>query len=140
MPKGREATQLVRDAMTCLRTIKKLDQCEPTSVLGALMTCAQLGLRPAVLGHAWPLPFWDNRSKCYKAQLVIGYQGYIELGHRSGKLEGPVGQDRLQEDREFDVWDAEQGRPGPPAGAGRHAREHAVLLLVGPARQRRLSR
>lgn len=88
MPKGMEAAQLVRDAITCLRTIRKLDQCEPMSILGALMTTAQLGLRPAVLGHAWPLPFWDNRSKCYKAQLVIGYQGYVELGYRSGKLAG----------------------------------------------------
>lgn len=86
MPRGMEATQLVRDAITCLRTIKDLDACEPNSVLGALMTCAQLGLRPAVLGHAWPLPYWDNRSKGYKAQLVIGYQGYVELGYRSGRI------------------------------------------------------
>jgi len=86
MPRGMEATQLVRDAITCLRTIRHLDACEPTSLLGALMTCAQLGLRPAVLGHAWPLPFWDNRDKGYKAQLVIGYKGYVELGYRSGKI------------------------------------------------------
>ena len=86
MPKGMEATQLVRDAITCLRNIKNLDACDPNSVLGALMTCAQLGLRPAVLGHAWPLPYWDNKDRCYKAQLVIGYKGYVELGFRSGKI------------------------------------------------------
>jgi len=86
MPSGMEATQLVRDAITCLRTIKKLDACDPTSVLGALMTCAQLGLRPAVLGQAWPLPYWDYKEKGYKAQLVIGYQGYVELGYRSGRI------------------------------------------------------
>src|SRR5580704_13542189 len=65
MPKGREATQLVRDAMTCLRTIKNLDKCDPESFLGSLMTCAQLDLRPGVasLGHAWPLPYWDNYQK-----------------------------------------------------------------------------
>jgi recombination protein RecT len=109
MPKGREATQLVRDALTCLRTVRKLDQCEPTSVLGALMTCAQLDLRPGVLGHAWPLPFWDNRSKGYRAQLVIGYQGYIELGHRSGKLRDLSANIAYWEDREFDFWEDEQG-------------------------------
>jgi recombination protein RecT len=86
MPKGMEATQLVRDAITCLRNIRHLDACDPNSVLGALMTCAQLGLRPAVLGHAWPLPYWDYKDKCYKAQLVIGYKGYVELGYRSGKI------------------------------------------------------
>jgi recombination protein RecT len=109
MPKGREATQLIRDAMTCLRNVKNLDRCEPTSVLGALMTCAQLDLRPGVLGHAWPLPFWDNRSKGYRAQLVIGYQGYIELGHRSGKLKDISARIVYWEDREWDFWEDEAG-------------------------------
>jgi recombination protein RecT len=90
MPKGREATQLVRDAMTCLRTIKNLDKCDPESFLGSLMTCAQLDLRPGVasLGHAWPLPYWDGAQRRHRAQLVVGYKGYIELGFRSGKLAG----------------------------------------------------
>lgn len=86
MPKGAEAVQLVRDALTALRTTRNLDRCEEATVLGALMTCAQLGLRPGVLGHAWVLPFWDGRSSGYKAQLVIGYQGLVELAHRSGQI------------------------------------------------------
>lgn len=97
MPRGAEATQLIRDAMTCLRTNPNLAKCEPTTVLGALMTCAQLGLRPGVLGHAWLIPFWDSKMETvgkqgrkrtggHKAQLVIGYQGMIELAHRSGQI------------------------------------------------------
>jgi recombination protein RecT len=86
MPKGAEASQLVRDALTALRTTPKLAECDPASVLGALMTCSQLGLRPGVLGHAWVLPFYDSRSRGQKAQLVIGYQGLVELAHRSGKV------------------------------------------------------
>ena len=109
MPKGREATQLIRDATTCLRNIRNLDKCEPVTVLGALMTCAQLDLRPGVLGQAWPLPYWDGRDKCYKAQLVIGYQGYIELGHRSGRLKDIVSEIVYVEDREFDFWLDEDG-------------------------------
>jgi recombination protein RecT len=85
-PRGVEAAQLVRDALTCLRQTPKLADCEPVSVLGALMTCAQLGLRPGVLGHAWVLPYWDNRSRKYVATFVIGYQGLVELAHRSGKI------------------------------------------------------
>jgi recombination protein RecT len=104
MPKGREATQLVRDAITCLRTIKNLDKCTPESVLGALMTCAQLDLRPGVKGldHAWPLPYWDNRAKCYKAQLIIGYKGYVELGYRSGQLASVTSRIVYTED-EFEI-------------------------------------
>ncbi|WP_238840824.1 recombination protein RecT [Prescottella equi] len=94
MPKGAEATQLVRDALTSIRQTPKLAQCDSASVLGALMTCAQLGLRPGVLGHAWVLPYWDKKAPrpdgrgegAYKAQLIIGYQGLVDLAYRSNKI------------------------------------------------------
>ncbi|QBC87358.1 recombination protein RecT [Mycobacterium avium] len=95
MPRGVEAVQLVRDALTCLQSNPKLAECEHKSVLGALMTCAQLGLRPgvSVLGQAYLLPFWDKNLERpnggkggFRAQLVIGYQGYVELAYRSGRI------------------------------------------------------
>ena len=112
-PRGVEAAQLVRDALTCLRTIRNLDKAEPNSVLGALMTAAQLGLRPGVLGHCWPLPFWDKnlawvdetgkrRTGGYKAQLIIGYQGLVELAHRSGRVADIVARTVYEADT-FDV-------------------------------------
>lgn len=105
MPRGAEATQLIRDALTAVRMTKNLDKCEASSVLGALMTCAQLGLRPGVLGHAWVLPFWDNKNKGYKAQLVIGYQGYVELAHRSPKVASLIARTAY----EGDVFDVDYG-------------------------------
>lgn len=83
-PKGVEAAQLVRDSLTMLRQNPRLAECEPMSVLGGLMTMAQLGLRPGVLGHGWLIPF-RNHGKM-QAQLVIGYQGLVELAHRSGRV------------------------------------------------------
>lgn len=117
MPRGAEAVQLVRDALTCLRTTPKLAECQPASVLGGLMTCAQLGLRPGVLGHAWLLPFWDSRLVVgtdsrgrprlggFRAQLVIGYQGYRELAQRSGQIATVIG----RAVHEHDVFDVEYG-------------------------------
>jgi recombination protein RecT len=107
MPRGAEAVQLVRDALTAMRTTRNLDKCEDSSVLGSLMTCAQLGLRPGVLGHAWLLPFWDRKGGAqgrggYKAQLVIGYQGLVELAHRSGRIASLIARTVYQNDR-FDV-------------------------------------
>lgn len=89
-PKGMEATQLVRDALTCLRQTPQLAECDPQSVLGSLMSCAQLGLRPGVLGHAWLLPFFDSKAGGRKAQLVVGYQGLVELAHRSGQIQSLI--------------------------------------------------
>lgn len=105
MPKGAEAVQLVRDALTALNTTKNLDKCDTNSVLGALMTCAQLGLRPGVLGHAWVLPFYSGRDKCYHAQLIIGYQGYKELAYRSGRIESMI----AREVYEADLFDVDYG-------------------------------
>lgn len=86
MPKGMEATQLIRDAQTCLRQTPQLAECDPSTVLGSLMTCAQLGLRPGVLGQAYLLPLWNGRNRQREAQLIIGYAGLVELIHRSGSV------------------------------------------------------
>jgi recombination protein RecT len=92
MPRGAEARQLVRDAQTLLRATPKLALCDPMTVLGGLMTFAQLGLRPGVLGHGWLIPF-NKRRKVgdvwqdhHQAQIVIGYKGYVELVHRSAEI------------------------------------------------------
>lgn len=86
MPTGMEATRLVRDAMTCIRNTPELARCDQLSVIGAFMSAAQLGLRPGVLGQAWVLPYWDKRSGGHRAQLIVGYQGLIELAYRTGQI------------------------------------------------------
>jgi len=86
MPRGAEATQLIRDAFTTIQRTPKLANCEQMSVLGAFMTCAQLGLRPGVLGQAYVLPFWDKKDRMYKAQFVAGYRGLVDLAYRSDRV------------------------------------------------------
>jgi recombination protein RecT len=80
MPKGMEAKQLIRDFMTVLQVTPSLATCEPRSILGALMTCSQLGLRPGVLGQAWVVPFKG------KGQLIIGYKGLATLAQRTSAI------------------------------------------------------
>lgn len=114
MPKGAEAAQLVRDALTCIQQTPRLADCVPQTVLGALMTCAQLGLRPGVsgLGHAWVLPYWDSkhenpngRKGAFVAQLIIGYKGYVDLAYRSGQIATVIGRTVY----EGDTFDVEYG-------------------------------
>lgn len=107
MPRGREAAQLIRDAKSCLRTVHKLAECLPESIFGALMTCAQLDLRPNVpgLNAAYLVPFWDRDKKAMVATLIIGYQGYIDLGMRSGRLSGWSARTVF----EGDVYDVDYG-------------------------------
>ena len=46
LPRHISPERFARIALTALRTTKNLDKCDSSSVLGSLMTCAQLGLRP----------------------------------------------------------------------------------------------
>lgn len=77
--------QFVRIAITVLRNNQKLAQCSPTSILGGIMTAAQLGLslEPS-LGQSFLVPFWNGKDKCMECQFQIGYKGYVNLGYRAG--------------------------------------------------------
>lgn len=130
MPRGAEAAQLVRDAITAVRTTPKLERCTSQSVLGALMTCAQLGLRPNVngLGHAWVLPYGQN------AQLVIGYQGLVELAYRNSSVASIV----ARAVREGDQFDFNYGldetlhhKPSITADRGKAIAYYAIVKFKG---------
>lgn len=78
--KNIDPDRFVRVAMTTIRTNPKLQECKPASILASLMHCAQLSLEPGPLGHAYLVPFGKECT------LIPGYQGLIELAHRSGKV------------------------------------------------------
>lgn len=101
MPTG-VARQMVQDVVMSLRLTPALGECEPRSVLGAAMTAAQLGLRPGVGGQCWILPFWDNRSRQRKAQLIIGYEGFVYLAYQSDQVKDIVARP-VHEHDDFDI-------------------------------------
>ena len=76
----------VRAAISTIMTSPQLQQATPASVLGGIMLAAQLKLEigPA-LGHFYLTP---RKEKGVQICLpIIGYQGYIELAYRSGRIE-----------------------------------------------------
>jgi recombination protein RecT len=89
LPKHMDPDRMARIATTLMRTTKDLAQCTAPSFMGALMTCAQLGLEPGPLGFAWIIPRrrkLDNGTWVMEANFQLGYKGAIELARRSGKL------------------------------------------------------
>lgn len=94
LPKHVTAERMARIVLTEIRRVPKLAECGRDSLLGAVMTCSQLGLEPGnSLGHAYLLPF-ERRSKVngqwqtvgIDCQLIIGYRGMIDLARRSGQI------------------------------------------------------
>lgn len=76
----------VRAAISTINSSPQLAQATPASVLGAVMLAAQLKLEigPA-LGHFYLTPRKvDGAMTCLP---IIGYQGYVELAYRTGRVE-----------------------------------------------------
>jgi len=71
--------------LTMFRKTPRLLECTKDSVLPALYEIASMGLVPG-LGQAYLLPFKNNKRGRYEATLVVGYQGYVELAYRAGKI------------------------------------------------------
>lgn len=80
LPKHINSERFTRIAITTIRQNPKLAQCTQESLLGALMTSAQLGLEPGILGQCYLIPYGRE------CQFQISYKGMIELLRRSGQL------------------------------------------------------
>jgi recombination protein RecT len=92
VPKGLDnfsVERLVRLVQTQLRSDFKLAGADPFSILGAVLRCAELGLVPGYMGHAYLTARLDARSGGegkYEAVLIPGYRGLMSLAMRSGKV------------------------------------------------------
>lgn len=97
-----------RIALTGFRKNPKLLEANRSSLLGALMECARLGLAPCTEQAA--LSTFKNRSKgTIECQLIVGYQGYVQLMYRSGQVEQVVAE-KIYEADEYEVSFGDGGR------------------------------
>lgn len=79
--------QMLRLMANAIRTTPQLGECDPLSLLGAMMTCGSLGLMPNTpLGLAYLIPFKNTRKNITEVQLIVGYRGMIDLARRSGHI------------------------------------------------------
>lgn len=93
MPRHLSAERMLRVCSMAINNTPALAQCEPISLLGAMLACASFGLEPNTpLGHAYLIPFKKSTKQngkwvdVYQVQLIIGYRGYIDLARRSGNM------------------------------------------------------
>lgn len=81
LPKQIGVERFSRIVMTSVTLTPGLLDCNPNSLLSAVLTCAQLGLEPdGVRNMAHLIPFGK------KVTFVPGYMGLIDLAMRSGKF------------------------------------------------------
>ena len=86
LPAHMTADRFARIALTVIRTNPKLLECAPQSVLAGVMMSAQLGVELGLLGQAYLVPFFNNKTQRSEATFILGYKGMIDLARRSGHI------------------------------------------------------
>lgn len=84
-PKTVDVGRFIRLAQTTLRTVPRLLECTPESVMAGFMQAAQLGVEiDAVRGQAYLIPRKNSRTGKMEANFQLGYHGLIDIAGRSG--------------------------------------------------------
>ena len=78
--------QFLRLTLNAIQSTPHLMECTMQSFYGAIMQCAQLGLKPNVNGEAYLIPFFNGKKKAYECQFLTGYKGLMLLARRSGEI------------------------------------------------------
>ena len=94
LPKHLNADRMTRLAMTEFSKNPALQECDPKTILGSIMTACQLGLEIGISGQGFLVPY---KKTC---TFVPGWQGLVELVSRSGR--GTVWTGAVFEGDDFD--------------------------------------
>ena len=87
LPSVMTPERFTRIVLSALSTTPKLQECTPSSFLGAMMTAAQLGMEPNTpLGQAYLTPRWNGKKQTNECTFQLGYKGLIDLAYRSGQV------------------------------------------------------
>lgn len=99
LPKHMTPERMIRVAMTALQKTPKLAECDPRSLVNALIQASELGLEPNTpLGEAYLIPYWNSKTKQTEAQLMPGYRGLIKLARQSEKVTSIYAELRYEKD------------------------------------------
>lgn len=134
LPKHMDATRMARIAMTTFQRTPQLLECDPKTLIGKIMECAQLGLEPdGILGGAYLLPFRNNRENKMDVQLIVGYKGLIDLARRSGlvsDISAHIVYDQEHFKYEAGLVPTLEHKPLPPSKRGKEiVGAYAVALM-----------
>jgi len=86
LPKYMSADRMTRLAMTSILRNPKLLECDPLTLVGAVIQCAQLGLEPGSNFGAHLVPFWNTKAGKRDVQVIPDYRGLMGLARNSEQI------------------------------------------------------
>lgn len=79
--------KLIRVCQSQINSNPDLGMVEPAKLMAGIMRCAQLGLEPgAAFSKVHLIPFNNRKKGTKELNVIVGYQGLIELARRSGEV------------------------------------------------------
>jgi recombination protein RecT len=107
LPKHLTSERVIRLAYQAKTTDTKLAQCSDESIVNCVMEAGRLGVEPGVPSGAYLVPF-RNKGGGWEAQLIVSYQGLIEIAYRSGKVAG-IWAKKIHEHDEHKIREGSEG-------------------------------
>lgn len=133
LPKHLNADRIIRLAMTSIQRTPKLLECDPITLVGAVIQSSQLGLEPdGILGHAYLVPFKNTKKNRMEVQFIPGYKGLIDLARRSGqvnRISAHVVYENETFNMEYGTKEILEHKPLPPSTRGDRKGVYAVAVL-----------
>ena len=87
VPRHLKPERIMRIAIAACKRNPALMKCWMPSIVGGALEASALGLEiNTPLQQAWLVPFKNNLTKRSEAELIIGFQGYIELMYNNPKV------------------------------------------------------
>jgi recombination protein RecT len=85
-PKWLSIERLVRLALAARSRNPKLAECTAESFLLFCMRCAETGLEPIGAGGAWPVPYFNGKTKQMEVQFIPDWRGLIQLAKKTEQI------------------------------------------------------
>jgi recombination protein RecT len=86
---GKKAPQFMTSITNAIGSNTALQKCEAGSILSSALVAATYDLPiDSNLGFSALVPYYDGKSKTFKAQFQMMYKGFVQLAIRSGVYEG----------------------------------------------------
>lgn len=134
LPSHLTSDRMLRIVMTEIRKNPKLQECTRDSLIGSVIQASQLGLEPGSdLGHAYLIPYKNQKTGNTECQLLIGYRGMIDLSRRSGQIVSLYSNVVFENDiLEFEYGTNDKLRHVPAEdGRGKFKCVYSIAHLVG---------
>ncbi len=81
------AEQFIESCLNSIKRTPKLLQCDTKSLFGAMMHCAEVGLKPDTPDqHCFLIPRYNRKTNRLEANFEIGYKGLIEIMYRNPSI------------------------------------------------------